>query len=109
MASPRKDVYVGSPHVEDALGVELAKLGAAKKIGPVAAGVFGVDAGKLVDPAFARTVLPAATFVQGDKVNDLAGAVLDVAKEAGAVVVEEDARVALPLQARRGSRALRDD
>ncbi len=84
-APERADVYLGAPAVADLLAAELAALG--KKGGvEVAAGAVAVAAGALVDPCFARTVLPSATLVSAPNANALAAAALDAAAlDAGAL------------------------
>lgn len=95
----RADLYLGGPTTVDLLTGELSGLraGGAREI---AAGVVSLAPGAIVDPAFARQVMPAALEQSGKTANDLAGAILD---EAGLI---EDIEVALPEVARRGSQSL---
>jgi 23S rRNA (cytidine2498-2'-O)-methyltransferase len=99
---------VGGPAVVDVLAAELKSLGA--KLPPdaeVAPGVLCAFPGKgVLDPAFARQVLPAARLLRGAHLNELAAAILDVAAAQGASLVVEDAEVTLPEMPRRGSHAL---
>ncbi len=95
----RADLYLGGPATVDVLLAELAGLraGAGREI---AAGVVSLAPGVVVDPAFARQVLPAATEHRATHHNELAAAILE---QHGLVA---DVEVSVPEAERRGSRAL---
>ncbi|MBI1944123.1 MAG: hypothetical protein HYS27_00430 [Deltaproteobacteria bacterium] len=95
----RADVYLGGPATIDLLVAELSGLRAGKAR-ELAAGVVSLAPGALVDPAFARQVLPGAREASGKSASELAGAILD-----GAGLVP-DLEVTVPELERRGSRAL---
>lgn len=97
----RADLYLGGPATVDLLQAELSGLrsGGARE---VAAGVVSLAPGAVVDPAFARQVMPAALEQSGKTANDLASAILD---EAGLV---GDMEVTLPELVRRGSKRMDD-
>lgn len=106
------DVYVGGPAYADVLRAELSSAGARVdgdgEVAPGAVLVTPAARGPLLDPCFARQVLPGARLVRGATVNEIAAAVLDVAAAAGASLLPEDAEVTLPEMARRGSQALEE-
>src|SRR4051812_26217920 len=104
IAVDRGDVYMGAAAHGDVLSAELLHLGA-KRPYEVAPGLVVVEVGALVDPCFARTVLPRARAVTGATANNLAGAVVDAAEEALGALPDASV-VVLPDVARRGSRAL---
>lgn len=95
----RADLYLGGPATVDLLLAELAGLrsGGGRE---VAAGIVSLSPGVVVDPAFARQVMPAAQEQTATHANELAGAILDVQ---GLVA---DVEVTVPEVERRGSRAL---
>lgn len=100
------DLYLGGPGYTDVLRAELASLGArVDDKSEVAPGVLAAR-GTLLDPCFARQVLPAARLVTDTTANELAATILDVAGAAGASLLPEDAEVTLPEMPRRGSQAL---
>lgn len=108
------DIYLGGPHVADLLALELAALGA-KDASEIAPGVLVTRARTaLLDPAFARQVMPAARLVTLEDskasggANALALALLELVSSAGAALAPEDIEVTLPEVARRGSRALEE-
>jgi hypothetical protein len=106
------DLYLGGPAYADVLRAELASLGARlDDQGEVAPGILAVprgSAGGLLDPCFARQVLPDARFVEGPHANEVAAAALGVSQAAGASLLSGDAEVVLPELPRRGSRALEE-
>ncbi len=95
----RADLYLGGPATVDLLLAELSGLrsGAGREL---AAGVVSLAPGAVVDPAFARQVMPAARERAAKSANELAGAILD---DSGLVA---DVEVTVPEPERRGSRAL---
>jgi 23S rRNA (cytidine2498-2'-O)-methyltransferase len=92
------DVYVAAPVVLDVLRQELASLRRGARLVDVAPGIVGAPAGPLVDPAFARQVLPAAVELQGKDASELA---LRVVAAHGGPFSRVD--VLLPELPRRGS------
>lgn len=95
----RADLYLGGPATVDLLIAEVGGLrsGGARE---VAAGVVSLAPGAVVDPAFARQVMPAAREQSAKTANELASAILD---EAGLI---DDREVTVPELVRRGSRSL---
>lgn len=103
------NLYLGSPAYSDLLRLELASLGAhVSDRSEVAPGVVVLNqgGGPLLDPAFARQVLPGAQRLTEKSANALAARILDDAAAAGATLLAGDVEVALPELARRGSHAL---
>ena len=97
----RADLYLGGPATMDLLKGELTGLRAGRAR-EVTGGIVSLAPGAIVDPAFARQVMPAALEGSAKNANELAAAILD---EAGLV---QDLEVALPELARRGSQCLDD-
>lgn len=97
----RADLYLGGPATVDLLVAELSGLRSGQTR-ELAAGVVSLAPGAVVDPAFARQVMPRALELKGKTANELAGAILDDTGLAAEV------EVSLPELARRGSRSLDD-
>lgn len=100
---------MGGPGYADVLRAELASLGARVDAhNESTPGVIVVPRASvgLVDPCFARQVLPDARLLAASNANDLAAQVLDAAAASGAVLLPDDVDVTLPEMPRRGSHAL---
>src|SRR5688572_27995517 len=102
------DLYLGGATVSDVLLAELTALGAVHPIA-IADGVVVASSTtppRLIDPAFALQVMPAAARSREANANSLAAAMLDAAVASGDGALPDVAEVVLPEMARRGSRAL---
>jgi 23S rRNA (cytidine2498-2'-O)-methyltransferase len=95
------DLYLGAPTVVDVLIDEIKSL---RSTTPeeIAPGIVVVPPGKIVDPAFARQVMPDAKRLREANANSLAAGLLD------GDVLPDSAEVVLPEMARRGSHALEE-
>jgi 23S rRNA (cytidine2498-2'-O)-methyltransferase len=99
------DLYLGPPAHADVLAAELRALGAKSAL-EAAPGAVVVEQRGLLDPCFARQVLPAACIVRAANVNELAGALLDAAGASSPSLDPADVAITLPEMPRRGSHAL---
>jgi 23S rRNA (cytidine2498-2'-O)-methyltransferase len=102
----RVDIYLVNPASTDVLLAELATLRKGARPTDVATGAVGVPDGQLVDPCFARQVLPRAVELDGKNANDIAARALDHARSLHGDAPLGRVDVVMPELPRRGSKAL---